>query len=149
VARTDGLLTESVDGELLVYDLEGDVAAHLNATAAVVWRSCDGDRTVAELAAVVAEELGETADEDVVLMALDTLVDHGLISSGYDERDGAAIALSRRRFFKRFGLAGAAAAPVVYSLVVPTAAAAKSTGGGGGSTDDQQFNNQPSDNNYP
>ena len=108
-------------------------------------------------------ELGETADEDVVLMALDSLSEHGLIRSGYDERDGAAVALSRRRFFRRVGVAGAAAvnAPVVYSIIAPTAAAALSHGGGG-SGGNSQFNqpfnnpspsnspsNSPSDQNYP
>jgi coenzyme PQQ synthesis protein D (PqqD) len=134
VSRTDGLLTETLDGELLVYDLAGDTALHLNRTAALVWRSCDGQRTVADLAMLVAEELGEPPDEDVVLMALDNLADHGLISAGYKERAGADVALSRRRFFQRVGLAGGTAlsAPVVYSALVPTAAAALSHGGGGG-----------------
>jgi hypothetical protein len=134
VGRREGLLTEELDGEVLVYDLSGDTALHLNETAALVWRSCDGSRTVAELAALVSEELGERTDDDVVLMALDNLADHGLISSGYEERDGAAVALSRRRFFRRVGVAGGAAfsAPVVYAALVPTAAAALSHGGGGG-----------------
>ena len=69
LARTDGLLTESLHGELLVYDLKGDIAVHLNRTAAIVWRACDGHRTVADLVALVERELGETADQDVVLMA--------------------------------------------------------------------------------
>ena len=147
-ARVDGLLTERVDGEVLVYDLDGDVAVHLNETAALVWRSCDGNRTVAEIAVLVAEELGEAPDDDVVLMALDNLAEHGLLSSGYDERDGAAVALSRRRFFRRVGIAGVKA-PVVYSLIVPTAAAALSTGGGGGGGGGgSQFNN-PSQFNTP
>ena len=134
LARTAGLLTETLDDEVLVYDLDGDTALHLNRTAALVWRSCDGRRTVAELVTLVHHELGVAVDEDVVLMALDTLVDHGLIISGYDERDGGAVALSRRRFFRRVGAVGAAAlnAPVVYSALVPPAAAALSTGGGGG-----------------
>jgi hypothetical protein len=158
LARTDGVLTETLDGELLVYDLDGDIASHLNRTAALVWRSCDGHHTVAELLTIVVEELGETADEDVVLMALDSLTEHGLISSGYEERGGAAVALSRRRFFRRFGVAGAAAlnAPVVYSMVVPTAAAALSNGGAQPNNNSQQFNqplpsNQPSPSNpvYP
>jgi hypothetical protein len=155
VARTDGVLTETLDGELLVYDLDGDTASQLNRTATLVWRSCDGRRTVAELLTIVVEELGETADQDVVLMALDSLSEHGLISSGYKERDGAAIALSRRRFFRRVGVAGAAAvnAPVVFTLAVPTAAAALSNGGGG-SGGNGQFNqpaplNQPSQSVYP
>lgn len=170
IARTDGVLTETVDGELLVYDLDGDMASHLNRTAAVVWRNCDGRRTVADLLTIVIDELGETADEDVVLMALDSLAEHGLLSSGYEERDGAAVALSRRRFFRRVGVVGASAvnAPVVYSMIAPTAAAALSHGGGGGGgggnsgfiqpSNNQSFNNSGSgsgsgsgspDENYP
>ncbi len=148
LARTDRLLTERVDGELLVYDLDGDVAVHLNETAALVWRSCDGSRTVAELATLVAHERGEAPDEDVVLMALDNLSEHGLIRSGYDERDGAAVALSRRRFFRRAGVIGVRA-PVVYSLIVPTAAAALSTGGGGGGGGGGGIINSPSQFNTP
>jgi hypothetical protein len=126
LARTDGLLWETIDGELVVYDLESDVALQLNETAALVWRSCDGKRTTAQLVAILVEELGETADEDVVLMALDSLSENGLIASGYEERNSGAAALSRRRFFKRASVAGAAAiaAPIVYSLAVPTSAAA-------------------------
>ena len=131
LARTEGLLTEEIDGELLVYDLAGDIAVHLNKTAALVWRNCDGRRTIAELLTLVRAELAEAANEDVVLMALDSLSERGLISSGYEERDGAAVALSRRRFFRRVGVVGAAAvnAPVVYSAIVPLAAAAQSSGG--------------------
>jgi hypothetical protein len=143
IARSDGVRTETLDGELLVYDLDGDIALHLNRTAALVWHSCDGRHTVAELLTLVVEELGESADEDVVLMALDSLSEHGLIRSGFEERDGAAVALSRRRFFRRVGVAGAVAvnAPVVFSLSVPTAAAALSSGGP--SNGDPQLNNSP------
>ena len=82
LARTDGLLTEAIDGELLVYDIAGDIAVHLNETAALVWRNCDGRRTVADLVTLVEAGLAEAADEDVVLMALDSLSERGLIASG-------------------------------------------------------------------
>lgn len=126
LARTDGLLTEEIDGDLLVYDKPRDVAFRLNSTAALVWRSCDGTRTVGDLLAVLTEELGDLANEDMVLMALDDLAEHDLILSGYEQRDGEAVRLSRRRFFRHAAVAGAAAAaaPLVYSMAVPTSAAA-------------------------
>jgi hypothetical protein len=119
LARTDGLLTEEVDGELLVYDGEREVACRLNGTAALVWRSSDGERTV-----------GEVADEDMVMVALDTLAEHGLIQAGHEPREVNASRLSRRRFLRRVGVVGAAAIsmPVVHSIVVPTPAAAASGG---------------------
>ena len=60
-------------------------------------------------------------------MALEMLSEHGLIASGYEEREGSAVALSRRRFFRRAGIARRGlAAPVVYRLGVLAAAAAQS-----------------------
>jgi coenzyme PQQ synthesis protein D (PqqD) len=131
LARTTGLITEEVDGELLVYDAQTDVACRLNASAALVWQNSDGRRTIDELVGVVAEELGELADEDLVMVALDHLAEHGLIESGYDAREARAARLSRRRFIRRVGVVGAAAmsVPVVHSMVVPTPAAAASGGG--------------------
>ncbi len=128
LAREDGLLVEELDGELLIYDEQSDSACRLNAAAALVWRSCDGTRTVSDLVEAVAPQLGDVADENLVLIALDTLFEHGLIVSGYESRDSFARRLSRRRFFGRVGVAGAAAmaAPVVYSMAIPSPAAASS-----------------------
>jgi hypothetical protein len=130
LARTTGLITEDVDGELLVYDAQTDVACRLNGSAALVWQNSDGKRSIDDLVAVLAEELGELADEDMVLVALDHLAEHGLIESGYDTRDAHAARLSRRRFIRRVGVVGAAAmsVPVVHSMLVPTPAAAASGG---------------------
>ena len=131
LARTAGLLAEEVDGELLVYDDQRDLACRLNRSAALVWQNSDGQRTVTDLVEVLSEDLGELADEDMVMVALDTLAEHGLIQSGYELRDADASRLNRRRFLRRVGVVGAAAisVPVVHSMVVPTPAAAASGGG--------------------
>lgn len=128
LARTVDLITEEVDGEFIIYDEARHIACRLNATAVLVWRNCDGRNSVTDLLAIVADELGDIADQDMILMALDDLAEHDLIASGYDPRDASAVRLSRRRFFRRAGVVGAAAmaAPVVYGIVVPTAAAAQS-----------------------
>ncbi|HEX4110714.1 MAG TPA: PqqD family protein [Solirubrobacteraceae bacterium] len=124
LARQGGLLSEEFDDELLVYDEQRDVACRLNHTAALVWRLCDGKRSIDDLVV----ELGEKADRDMVHVALDTLVEHDLLESGYERRDPAAARVSRRRFIRRVGIAGIAAMniPMVYSLLVPAASAAAS-----------------------
>jgi hypothetical protein len=124
LARTEGLTIDEVDDEVRVYGETSDVGCVLNETAAIVWRSCDGKRTLKDLVNVVSEQLGTPADEDMVLMALDKLAQHGLLLSGYEPRGGTAERLSRRRFFNRAGIAGAAAiaAPVVYAAVTPSVA---------------------------
>lgn len=128
LSKRDGTIVSELDGELVVYNPETNVACHLNKSAATVWRHSDGTRSIADLAEIVARELGAIADEDVVLVALDSLAEHDLIESGYERRDINESRITRRRFIRRVGLAGGAAValPVVASLVVPTAAAASS-----------------------
>lgn len=128
LARTDGLLVEGVEDELLVYDQEHDSAHRLNRTAAIVWRSCDGKHDVAALVAVLDKELGgDLADEDLVRIALDNLAERGLVD-GAPQRAPEETRVSRRRFIRRVGTVGVAALalPVVSSLVAPSPAAAQS-----------------------
>ena len=128
VARVEGLLTEQLDDELLVYDEQQHLACRLNRTAALVWQSSDGQRTVQDLVEVLRDELGEVADEDLVMVTLDRLSQHDLIDSGYAPRDADTAGVSRRRFIRRVGVAGTAALalPVVQSIIAPTPAAAQS-----------------------
>jgi Coenzyme PQQ synthesis protein D (PqqD) len=131
-ARSEDLLIEQLGNELLVYDERRDMATRMNHTAAVVWRNSDGRRTIADLVELLRAEVGEVADEDLVMITLDYLEEQDLLESGYDSRELAAIRLSRRRFIERAGLAGTAAIvlPVVQSIVAPTPAAAASPPGG-------------------
>lgn len=126
-ARQDNLLIQEIGSELVVYDQERDQAHTLNRTAAFVWRNCDGETTVAQLAALVAVELNVPADEEVVWMALERLSRANLLASKV-ERPGRAV--SRRELLRRMGVASAAAVmlPMVTSLAAPTPAMAASPG---------------------
>jgi len=128
LARTDEVVTEDVDDEVIVYDERTDVACRLNRTAALVWRKCDGKHTVEDLVRVLEADLGDIADEDLVLVTLDYLSEQRLLESGYARRDEASSQLSRRRLIQRAGAVGVAAAvlPMVFSVVAPTPAAAMS-----------------------
>jgi hypothetical protein len=125
-ARTNELLIEELEDELLVYDLAADRAHRLNATAAAVFRNADGTRSVADLVDVLAEEVGGLADEDLVLITLDGLVEAGLVEQ-YEQRSTKDTRTSRRKFIGRAGAVGAAAAslPIVHSIVAPTVAQAQ------------------------
>lgn len=133
LARSEGLLTRELGAELVIYDRRRGLACTLNPTAATVWRLADGQRTVNELAVGLREQVGDLADEDLVMVTLDRLEEQGLIESGYVRRDAAATRLDRRRFIRRAGLVGAAALalPVVQSIVAPTPAAAVTACSGG------------------
>jgi hypothetical protein len=124
--RTTDLVVEPADDQLLVYDQRTDRAHRLNRTAAIVFRHADGTRTIADLAEVLTAELGEIADEDLVLISLDHLQQADLLDEG-PARDATAARQTRRRFIRRVGLVGSAALalPVVHSIVAPTPASAQ------------------------
>ncbi len=115
LARTDELIVEELEGQVLAYDRRTDEAHCLSPTAARVWRACDGrtdreQRTQLEL------------DTDDVTQALGELEACGLL-------DGIRPGVTRREATVRIAKAGAAAAvatPFIYSIVAPTPAAAVS-----------------------
>jgi hypothetical protein len=127
-ARREGLVIERMGDELLIYDLERDRAHALNESAALVFRHCDGRRSVEELVAHLSEVAGRPVDEAVVLRALGRLHETHLLLAApapVERRQW-----SRREALRRVGMAGAAVGlgiPVVKSIVVPTAAEAQAS----------------------
>lgn len=122
-AKRDGLLSEELDAELIVYDENRHRGHCLNRTAALVWRHADGQRTIADLADVLRVELDPVADENLVWHALDSLSAAHLLEEpqprSIDERRA-----SRRRFIAKVGMVGVATLllPVVTSVVAPSPA---------------------------
>ena len=115
LARSEDLVVEAVDDDLLVYDQRNDEAHSLSAAAARVWRRCDGKTDVDRL----SSELG--LDSETVTRALADLDECGLL-------DGGPVAgVTRREATKKMAKVGAAAAsaPLVYSIVAPTPALAQ------------------------
>jgi hypothetical protein len=107
-ARKSGLSIQRLDDEVLVYDLERDVAHCLSPDAARVWEACDGVTPVAALATELSDEL--------VADALGELAEKQLL----EEMPQAG--LSRRRFMGRV-VATAAATPLIVSVAAQPAAA--------------------------
>ena len=128
LARTQGVLIQELPDEVLVYDLEREKAHCLNQTAALVWRCCDGQTSIAEIAGQLSKVTSLPDDEEVVQLALRQLNKAHLLQSSIDGEKGS-LALSRRAVLKRLGIGGigaVAAIPVVTSIIAPTAQAAGS-----------------------
>jgi hypothetical protein len=124
LARSEGVLVERLDDQVVVYDSVSRTAHCLSDGTAAVWELCDGRRSAAD----IASELGVEVDE--VTRALQALGDARLLASFAVAQHG----LSRRDAAKRFAKIGAAAisAPLIYSIAIPHAAAAASGTTGGG-----------------
>ena len=130
VARTTGLVIQDVPDEVLVYDMETNKAHCLNKTAAMVWKSCDGTRSVSQIAEFVGAQSGEKVADDLVWLAIDQLSDNDLLEKPVKAEFKG---ISRRDVIKRIGLTSMVALPIIASLVAPpTALAVGSCGCPGG-----------------
>ncbi len=116
-AKTERLIVREIDGETLVYDRGRDAASCLNEFAARVWRECDGETSVAAIAAALGE------DKYAVWLALHQLTKAQLLTEAIVFPPDMSGAKSRREIGARLGLGTAA---VVASIVAPMAAQAAS-----------------------
>lgn len=111
--RRRGLLSQEVDGELLLYVEATHQASSLNAAASRIWALCDGARPVDRIAA-------ETSlTQEVVFNAIKQFVTAGLLENGEELPNVNAF---RRRLLVSVGLA----TPVILMILAPKAAAAAS-----------------------
>jgi hypothetical protein len=131
-SRKDELVIQEADGELLIYDLRANKAFCLNETSALIWKACDGTRSVGDLSGYVSQETKKTASDDLIWFALEELKKQKLLSdmpAAADRFEG----MSRREVVKRIGLGTAIALPVIAGLIAPKAAHAASACVAGGS----------------
>jgi hypothetical protein len=123
-AREYRLIIKDLPDETLVYDLDTDEAHCLNSTAAMVWKNCDGRRSIREVTKEIGVTSNTSVDEDIVWLALEQLEKFKLLtaSSSYSA-DSAGV--NRRVAMRHLALAGLAL-PVIISLAAPMATSAQS-----------------------
>lgn len=126
LARTADIVTKEVADELLVYDLKTHQAHCLNQTAALIWKYCDGNTTVKEIAVLINNDLKLIVDEAVVWLAIERLIKAKLIDKELGLPTGIQ-RLTRRETIKRLGVGFTVSVPIIMSIVAPAAAAAAST----------------------
>ena len=104
-AKTERLIVREIDGETLVYDRSRDAASCLNEFAARVWRECDGETSVAAIAAALGE------DERAVWLALHQLTKAQLLTEAIAFPPDMSAPKSRREIGARLGLGAARSSP--------------------------------------
>lgn len=130
-ARSQGLVVEEVDGEILIYDVERDKAHCLNQMAAQIWRLCDGKHRIREIKAALPGL--DAGIDDIVVNCLQQFRRLHLLEEESLSVDDHHV-FSRRQLLKKIGLGTAATAallPLITSITAPPAAAATSLHGCG------------------
>jgi hypothetical protein len=139
-ARQNGLVVQEMPDELLVYDLDTNKAHCLNGSAALVWKSCDGNHSAADIMREFESSGAGRVSEDFVWLAIDQLQEKNLLENAVRPRFNGQ---SRRQVIKTIGFASMVAIPVIASLVAPPSVLAgtscsgcspTNTTGGAGST---------------
>jgi Coenzyme PQQ synthesis protein D (PqqD) len=119
MARQNGLVVQEMPDEVLVYDLDSNKAHCLNQSAAFVWRSCDGNKSVMDIVREFEANGKGKVTEDFVWLAIDQLSENGLLDGSIPQRFQGQ---SRRQVLKTIGLVSVVAVPVIASLVAPKSA---------------------------
>lgn len=121
-ARSENLLIQEFENEVLIYDAQIDKAYCLNETSARVFEACDGETSFDEL------KRRYKFTDDLIFLALDQLRKENLLPGGDSYRSPFA-GMNRREAVRRAGLATMVVLPVISALVAPTAANAASACG--------------------
>jgi len=117
-ARSENLLVQNSEKELLVYDLNTNKAICLNETSAIVWQHCDGNKNIAQITKEIGAKFGQSIDEDFVWFAIDQLQKENLLEIS-EEIIEKFNGLSRREVIRKVGLTSMIALPIISSLVAP------------------------------
>lgn len=125
--RTENIVVQEIENEILIYDLETNKAFCLNETSALIYQLCDGKKSVEEISQHIKQKLNQPISEDLIWLALDNFKKDNLFEEGEQiEIDFGG--LTRRQIIKKVGLASMIALPVVASVIAPSAAMAQSGG---------------------
>jgi len=116
LARKGTIFSENLPQEVILYDKTSNKVHCLSKTAAAIWESCDGTRTVDDLVHIIEARFGAPSDPAVVLQALAELEKAELLEAGSVTLPDPAFA-SRREAVGKIAMASTA---LVATLVAPT-----------------------------
>ena len=128
-AKSNEILVQELEKELLIYDLNINKAFSLNETCAMVWQECSGNKTIEEIVSILRQRTEGLVNEEVVWLALETLRKENLLANPV-EISPKLFGMSRREVIRKVGFASMVAIPVITTLIAPTATMALSGASG-------------------
>lgn len=124
-SRKQNIVVQQLEDEVLVYDLLKNKAFCLNKTSAVIWQSCNGERTIEEIAEVSGTTLNAAVTSEMVWLALEQFKKDNLLEENTGEMS-LFNGMSRREVIRKVSAGSLIALPIVSSLVAPMAVHAQS-----------------------
>ena len=112
LARSIQIVTQKLENETLVYDLDSHKACCLNETSAEVWRLCDGSKTLSEIQTHLGNRLKSPVSKDLIILALNQLEENNLLENG-NRLPSSLSGVSRRALIRKVGFASVVALPLI------------------------------------
>jgi len=125
LTKKDFIVVEESLNEALIYDSAQNKLHVLTPVATAVWKSCDGQTSVAEIASKLKAELNDELGEDAAWLALEELEKNGLLENSMNIPRNS---ISRRALIKT----AAVSLPLITTMIAPSPARAQSVGQMGG-----------------
>ena len=113
-SRTESIIVQDLDKEILIYDLNTNKAFCLNETSTIVYQNCDGRTSFDELKAGYPN-----LTDELIILAIEGLQKENLLQDKFES------GVSRRSLLSKAAFA-ALALPLITSLVAPVAVQAAS-----------------------
>jgi hypothetical protein len=121
LTKTENIVVQNLESELLIYNLITNKVFCLNETSAVVYQACDGKTAFEDF-----KSKSHLTDETIFL-ALDLLKKENLLDENFVS---PLQGMNRRKVVKIIGKTSLIAIPIISSLMAPTSGMAASTCGG-------------------
>jgi hypothetical protein len=118
-ARTENIVVQTLNDEVLIYDTITNQAFCLNETSARVFNHCDGQTSFDEL------QRKYQFTGEIIFLALDELKKQNLLASDAEYASPFA-GMHRREVIRKVGFATMIALPLISSIVAPAALSAAS-----------------------
>lgn len=113
-SRSENIVVQSADKELLLYDLIINKAYCLNETSALIYQACDGKTTFAEL-----KKRERKLTDEIIFLAIDEMQKENLLQEKFES------GISRRKLLTEAAFA-ALTLPMITILIAPKAVQAQS-----------------------
>lgn len=125
ISRKKNIVVQTLENEMLIYDLNVNKAYCLNETSQLIWQLCDGVNSVSSISQSLSKQLKGRIPEELVWLALEQFKKNDLLDKN-EEIEIDFGGLNRREVVRKIGFASMVALPLISSIVAPTAAQAAS-----------------------
>ena len=112
IVKTENLVMQELEDELLIYDLDNHKAFCLNQTSKLIWQNCDGNMGISEIASEMSKRLNQPVKNEVVWLALEDFKKEGLVNFSAETPDGLK-GLNRRQLIRKIGQASLISLPII------------------------------------